>query len=273
MQLSRDLKSNSEFYSAVYDSSSAVWSQYDSQERTKITKYIEELQLFGVNQYNPLLLSVLDDKPQLMLNVARLVWAIAFRFNIIQSGSTGNVERAVADAAMFVRSNPNCNAREIFQKLESLYPSDEIFEESFKIKSISKSAVARYILKEINDKLMEGSAQEVRSDTNQISLEHVLPKKFDPKDWSEFSEEEEVDVADYVNRLGNMTLLTSGVNRRAANNSFAEKLTTYLEEGTDALLISEYIFGQSDWKSSNVEQNQAKLARVAKRVWRVDYQR
>ena len=226
--------------------------------------------LFGVNQYNPLLLSVLDENQTIFPSVLRMVRTFAFRYSVIMGSGTGNIERTFTDAALFVRNNPTCSAKDVFERIEGLYPLDAEFSDAFAERSITQAAVARYILREINNQMEMESVRAVNKSASSINLEHVLPKKFRMDDWQSFSEgRDDIDPNDFKDRLGNMTLLSSSLNRELSNASFAAKLPHY--QATDALSISEIIFESEDWTYSKVEQNQKKLAKVAKQVWRVDY--
>lgn len=269
-QFSLELRKASDIYASLYDPNSSLWSIFEAREREQVQRYLDDLKLFGVNQYNPLLLSVLDENQSIFPSVLRMVRTFAFRYSIIMGSGTGNIERTFTDAALFVRNNPTCSAKEVFERIGDLYPSDDEFCEAFAEKSVTQSAIARYILREINDQIEADSGRTVDKSAYSMNLEHVLPQKYVADDWATFSEGQmEIDPSDYTDRLGNMTLLSSSLNRDVSNKSFSEKLPHY--QASDALSISDAIFESEDWTFSQVEANQKRLAKVAKQVWRVDY--
>ncbi len=267
VSFSRELRDSSDIYSALADPQSSLWTMFDGNQRSKILPLLEDLNLFGVNQYNPLLLATLESNPTIFLSILRMVVAFAFRYSIIAGSGTGNIERNFTEAAVFVRNNTSCSAADVFAKIDHLYPDDNEFFESFKDKSITQSAIARYILRKINDKLEENSGLVVNKDGFAMSLEHILPQKFTDESWGQFSDES--DTADYVYRIGNMTLLTSTINRKAANKSFSEKVELYSD--SELLRISEELASATKWQKLEVENRQARLAKVAKQIWRVDF--
>ena len=269
-RFSLELRKAADVYASLYEPSSELWSIFEAGEREQVQQHLEDLMLFGVNQYNPLLLSVLDENQTIFPSVLRMVRAFAFRYSIIMGSGTGNIERTFTDAALFVRNNPTCSAKDVFERIEGLYPSDAEFSDAFAERSITQAAIARYVLREINNQIEAESGRIVDKSAFSMNLEHVLPKKFNAEEWQAFSEgRDDVDLDDFKDRLGNMTLLSSGLNRDISNKPFAEKLPHY--QAAEALSISEIIFNSEDWTFSKVEQNQKKLAKVAKQVWRVDY--
>ena len=264
---SKELRDSAESYAAFSDPQSAIWEIFDAQDRAKIVDHVEELMLFGVNQYNPLLLSAIEVRPEIFLSVVRSVSAFAFRYSIIMGSGTGNIERTFADAAVFVRNNPNCSAKDVFEKYRHLYPSDQDFRDAFSTKDVSHGALARYILRKINDKMEVGSGLVVDKNGFSMNLEHVLPQKFNRQDWTGFPDD--VDPKDYVHRIGNMTLLSASINRKISNKGFGAKLAEF--QKSDGLKISEDILSQQSWGAAEIDKRQIALAKAAADIWRVDY--
>jgi len=167
-------------------------------------------------------------------------------------------------------SNPACTAAEVFGKIDSLYPSDKEFENSFAEITIKQASMNRYILKKLNDHLDSESGLEVKSDAYAMNLEHILPQKYNSPDWVNFIDIENEEIDEYIHRLGNLTLLPSSTNRKISNSSFLKKKTEgYLTD--NPLKISESILLTEDWTCSKIKDRQAKLAEYAKQIWRVDY--
>ncbi len=270
VQLSRRLRDSSEYYSALHDPEHVTWDLFEGSERSRIKANIDQLVTFNVNQYNPLLLSVIEARPEIFGGVSSMVVAFAYRYSIIMGQGTGNIEKVFASAAQFVRKNPSCSAKDVFDQIKSLYPSDADFRTSFARKQITVSKLARYTLKKLNDHIEGNTGIEAVSDPNSLNLEHILPQKFVPAEWSEFLDDPEAEIEEYMHRIGNMTLLPSGVNRKLANKSFAEKVEgQYFLESP--LKINDTVAEHEVWSTSSIDARQAKLARIAQAVWRVDY--
>lgn len=266
--LSKNLKNNAEYYASLSDADSELWSMFDPMPRSIISKNIRTLNLLGVNQYNPLLLSALSNAPDLFSDILNLVVTFAFRYSIIGAGGTGNIERAFSDAATHLRSKPNSTIEEIFGKVTQLYPKKEQFIADFSGKKIPQSAIARYILRAINDH-SDQSGKIVNPDSYTVNLEHVLPKKFKEEDWEVFRDGEDIEIEDYIDRLGNMTLLKGALNIQSSNKSFAEKKSRYLDH--EPLRVAEYVYAQETWTYRNVDENQRLMAELAAEIWDLPY--
>lgn len=264
---SRELRDSSDSYAALSDPQSALWTAFSGPDQEKIRDHLEDLILFGVNQYNPLLLSCLEANPSIFPSVLRLVKVFAFRYSMIMGSGTGNIERNFSEAAVFVRNNKDCSAKDVFEKVKHLYPDDDDFADAFAEKSITTSSLARYILRSINDRMEAQSGLVVNKNAFSMNLEHVLPQKFDKNEWKGFSAD--VDPSHFVHRLGNMTILSAGINRKVSNADFATKLAEYKK--STGLKISDDVFSEKEWTEAKVLDRQKRMAKIANEVWRVDY--
>lgn len=77
----------------------------------------------------------------------------------------------------------------------------------------------------------------------------------------------DVDPAEYVFRIGNLTLLTARVNRDVADKSFAEKKQIALD--SSELPINEFFRDLTNWSEREIEQRQDSLAKTALECWRL----
>lgn len=262
-KLSRDLRDSAEYYAALSDPSHDTWSQFAPEARLRIVEGIEELTIFNVNQYNPLLLATLESNPSEFESVLRLVVSFAYRYSIILGSGTGNIEKNFTIAALHMREKKSATAAEIFEKIKHLYPSDEDFKDAFSEKSLTQSALARYTLRKINDHLEHKSGSIANKNAFALNVEHVFPQKPDMIDWPEFTN---FDPTEWIYRLGNMTLLSSSLNKKVSNASFAEKLQKGYLLGKP-LPISERVFNASAWTPSEIQSRQGEMAELAVRIW------
>ncbi len=267
-KLSRNLRESAEYYAALHDPEAELWTMYDAIARREIARGIDSLATFRVNQYNPLLLSALQNAPDVFPKVLEMVVVFAFRYSIIGSGGTGNIEKAFSNAAVHLRKNPQSSIEDIFADVSHLYPHSEQFRSDFSEKSVTQSAIARYILRKINDHVEDGS-KIVNPDSFVVNLEHILPKKYLEIHWAKFADGADVEPDEYVDRLGNMTLLKVGLNSQSSNKSFADKLAFY--KAHEPLPIAKYVYGCEEWNYRTVDENQKGMAEIAEVVWRLPY--
>lgn len=230
----------------------------------EVRGYLEALALFKVTQFRPVALAAMEqDNEQLIERGLRMLMVISFRYTVISALSTGNLEKVYTDAALAIRRGKIRHPTELFGHLRDVYVDDGRFVQDFASKRMKKPRIARYILAKINDFIQQQPELTV---SDRVTLEHILPRS--PGDeWKESVPLNE-DVLDYVDRIGNLTLLEKGRNRKIGNAGFAEKRKVFEES---YLTINRDIVTKEHWTYQEIEERSKELARYAKSVWRLDY--
>lgn len=260
-----NLQEAAEVYSAFENSQSPVWDLYDS----NLKKDIDRLNLFKVSQCYSVLLAAKESLTEdLFPKVLRIIVILSFRYNVICKYNPSKLESAYSKLAKYIRENQPKSAKLIFKEIQDFYPSDNDFEKAFLDKSltVSDTKLARYILIEINNYYMENKELVANPNATELNLEHILPQK--PSDtWlSAFSK---IDPNQYINRLGNMTLLDSSVNRKLGNTSFKDKCTKAF--ASSQLEITKEILNYDVWGPQQIEERQKKMAKAACKIWSLNY--
>lgn len=268
IKLLRDLSASATDYVAIGDYS--LWpdeNAYDSQFEASLN----DLKLFRVIQCHPLLLnaSQLFKSPKEIARTFRVVSNFSFRYFVIGNQSPGSLERESGRIAYGIRNGDLSGPKDVADALRAISP-DRNFKSDFELAAIPKSRakIARYILTKINNHLAKASSKSgaeliVNPNAREVNLEHVLPQKFDTAWRSSFSGG--INPSDFVDRLGNLTLLTTKVNTDAANKSFIEKKRIAFKDST--LLINSAFRKISKWGDEEIEKRQSDLAKEALKVW------
>lgn len=268
MYLSQALLDAAHYYGSFEDVDSDWWGDFDASDQRSIRTSLEELKLFRITQCYPLLLAVIEKAPQLFPRVLRMVISFSFRYSIIGGRSSNSLEQPFSDAALSLRGTSDPTFHDVFSHLQALYPDDQEFKKDFGEREILSGPLARYILVRINDDLARESGLKTIDNPDIVNLEHILPRKFDQKpEWIAAFGMPEEEVAQFVNRIGNLTLLRSSLNRKLQNETFGKKLTEYKKQ---PLQISESVVSQSEWNGKTIEDRQLILAKLAAKIWRVD---
>ena len=101
-------------------------------------------------------------------------------------------------------------------------------------------------------------------DLDEGTIEHILPENRDSHWSSQFSEEEH---SNFIYSLGNLTLLEPIKNSKdAARQPFNEKLKVY---NTSRFAMTKDIKG-SEWSVKMIKHRQAKLAKIAAGIWKIE---
>jgi uncharacterized protein with ParB-like and HNH nuclease domain len=135
-------------------------------------------------------------------------------------------------------------------------PEDSTFLEAFSKAAITRTATVRYILRELEHRRRQTEELEV-STPSRVHVEHIYPQTPLPTErWEQHNQ--------FVNRLGNLTLLSKRINTTIKNASFAAKKPFFAQ--SEILLTSE--LGNFDsWSPEGVVSRQAAMAKDAVKVW------
>ena len=126
----------------------------------------------------------------------------------------------------------------------------------------------RYVLLRLDTKLSEKVAS---YDHKTVTIEHVLPQHPSPEsEWVKVFPSKEIRQR-YVNRLGNLVLLSQGKNMIAANYDFEEKKKKYFfsKEGISPFALTTQVLSFREWSPTTIEQRQSQLIMVLKQLWRL----
>ncbi|MCI0539027.1 MAG: DUF262 domain-containing HNH endonuclease family protein [Verrucomicrobiales bacterium] len=266
----KDLAGSARDYAKISDYS--LWPDDDAYDAA-FEQTLNDLRLFRVTQCNPILLNAMHwfDKPKDVTKVFRTVANFSFRYFIIGNQSPGNLERVSNGIAAGIRTGEYATAGKVAEAFRAINP-DASFRSDFKLAVIPKARakIARYTLAKLANFMAKqsgksGGEQITNPDAKQVTLEHVSSQSLTAPWTKNFTKG--VNPADYVYRLGNLTLLKAKVNREAADESFQNKQTIALNDST--LAINQHFKGLSQWTDIEIEKRQEELAKIAEEVWKL----
>ena len=156
------------------------------------------------------------------------------------------------------------------KELFELLPPFEVFKDSFMSIAYKKNAaqareLVRYILDSVNSHMAE--TKETLIDPYNVNIEHILPQS--PENEWGLSKQE---VANYVNLLGNLTLVDKRINSQAGNESLEKKLDVLEKSRLPVTLqvVADIRESNQPWGKSQIAQRQSELAELAyNTVWRI----
>jgi Protein of unknown function (DUF1524) len=120
----------------------------------------------------------------------------------------------------------------------------------------------------LDAKLSEGTAS---YDYEATSVEHVLPQRPSPDSkWVEWFPTRELREK-YVNRLGNLVLLSRVKNMKAANYDFNDKKQKYFRssDGISPFVLTMQVLNHQEWTPAVIERRQNQLMGILKQLWRL----
>ncbi|MBM4312940.1 MAG: DUF262 domain-containing protein [Deltaproteobacteria bacterium] len=258
------LRKRADLYAALSNPEHTYWTDAPSDVRD----YLEPLSLFKVAQYRPVLFSAMEvANVELVTKILRLLLVVSYRYTVISQLGTGNLESIYTECALAIRSGKAKGIKDVFTSLRSAYVDDHRFTADFTVRQFTNSGIARYTLAQINDHLESDPERHVAERSGRVTLEHILPKN-PGKAWGSVSAKGN-DITEFLDRIGNLTLLEKGKNRGLGNAGFKEKK----EKGyaMSGLAINKYLHDKDTWTSESIVARSQILAKLAKDVWRADY--
>lgn len=264
--LYREIKSNIEandvdsleFTRQLCDSSSLyrdiVSSQHEDEEIAALLSDINEL---GAKVLFPPLLSAFDMAVE--EEIKPFIWSLLVTFirhTVICLKENSHLENIMYSIAKEVRESPDL--WKYIERMKDFAPDDETFTQSFKTVSINKRASVRYILRLLEQNIRTTEELDV-APPPRVHVEHIYPQTPEAgQKWEKHSE--------FLNRLGNLTLLSRRLNTAIRNSVFEQKKPYY--EQSELLLTKNIAANFTEWKPECVMNRQEEIATYGSTIWK-----
>ncbi|MHB2021366.1 MAG: HNH endonuclease family protein, partial [Candidatus Xenobia bacterium] len=177
-------------------------------------------------------------------------------------------ERVFQEAARAMLDGAVKTAAGLFSIVRDVYIEDARFEQDFarlELKSGgSFKKLVRYVLARLET---DACGRHCDPESDPGTVEHVLPEH-PSDDWETCIPRSH--WPRLAHRLGNLCLLEASLNRRVGNASYPDKLKAYAES---QYTLTRTIADEAPeaWSIATIEARQARLARRAVHIWRLDY--
>lgn len=250
----------------------------------KIYEAVFSIRLMKVSQCYVLLLSILRNYNRLGFDPYRIIQLIekfTFQYSVVCKLPGNRVEKIYSKYALEIedaaKDGPNEKAtrklQSIFSRLEKELkgeaPSETVFMEHFSGLELKYSDESRRLIKYILGRINEyyQKTDEYLINFNTVNIEHLLPQNPD-KEWKLNKK----DIKGYVNKIGNLTLLSHILNSKAQNGIISEKMS---ELKNSELAITKKLVNQLEelncqWGEELINDRQRELAEIAfKAVWAI----
>ncbi|MFC1749668.1 DUF262 domain-containing protein [Pseudomonadota bacterium] len=269
----------SQWYNKLLEVSEDDWK--DIKHGVRITRAVTALRLMNVTQCHVLFLSLMRNYDKLGTDPVR-VFEVVESFTLNHAAvcklPANKVEKIYSRCAREIEhcvnnEPPKRVAGEVQSILEKLRrdlvserPSYELFEQRFMNLSYGLSQQKRQLVKYVLSKINSlGHTGEHKIDFDNVNIEHVLPQT-PAKEWHLTRS----DVKPYVNKLGNLTLVSKTFNSRVGNKVIKEKKKELVKSEirmTQELVASLEENGNR-WGQDEIEERQRELAGIAyNKVW------
>ena len=166
----------------------------------------------------------------------------------------------------------------IKRKLAKDFPDDQEFQEKFSEADFRREINrAKYILEILEYDLIKDKGEFVIQSGSAVHLEHIIPQTIDTKkskkefgNWAEYLGENSLERhKEFVNKIGNFTLLAGTLNIIASNNPFHDKLSEYAKSNIQMTKDICTEFNDKDFTFEIVSKRSKDIAQKAVEIWRL----
>lgn len=220
--------------------------------------YLNSLKSMGVNKCFPLLLTSIRklSKTESFQKICQAIDSLSFRHSILRKDPK-ELEKFYYQISELLNER---NIDEVIAKIKEHinFKENEKFKQEFILASL-KFPVAKMIL----DRITRKHSESIDWSNKDTHIEHIMPQKPDGE-WKDLFDKDDSEYKDYLNRLGNLTILQDKKNIRARNKDFKIKKEYYLQS---RLLITKNIANYDNWTYNTIMERQEYLFEESKEFW------
>jgi uncharacterized protein with ParB-like and HNH nuclease domain len=249
----------------------------------KIYNSLMAIRYMGVSQCYVFLLAILRNYERMGTDPARIFQIIenfSFQYHVVSKLPGNRVEKIYSKYALDLEEIINsATDKSVSGKVQSLFtrfekelrelaPTKSLFIDEFEKISYrnaeSQRKLVKYILSRIDGHLR--TTDENKIDFYNVNIEHILPQNPN-KDWKVDKKE----IKPYVNKLGNLTLLSKKINSKVQNGTIEQKLPDFekSELPINSSLIQD-LKKTKKWGEKEIIKRQKALAEIAYNdVWKM----
>ncbi len=224
-ELKDTLLHEGKIYAALLEETDSLW-----QNNPEISDVLGELNYLGFKQQLPLFLSahicLFQDSVDKFKELLKTYLVFSVRRNIFMRKSPSEFEEEHSRWARQIREDPSKIDEiigELKDEIRKAYSINDQIDRGLEL----KDKHAKYILWKINDAITPSNL--TKCYRNDPTLEHVIPKSPEAW-WSNLLRQKNMRHEDFINKLGNLTLLSKEENSDLGNTEYPTKKRTYIEK-------------------------------------------
>lgn len=203
------------------------------------------------------------------IDIIKMIETFAIRRGIC-GWSTNTIDRIYTNLTTINLTEEDYKDK-IKEILREEAPLDSEFGDKFRSNSFRQSNQTKYILEQLEYYLTKDTGEKTVSNRSNVHIEHIMPQTITTKssknqfgDWQVYLGEDSDKHKEYVNRIGNLTLLGAALNIKVSNNPFEAKKLYYT--GSDMYMTRE-LCNYNEWKITEIEERSDKLTQLALKIW------
>lgn len=250
LAFSRELKDASEVYRNI------MAARHDDREIETLLHDIVELGA-GAKILYPVLLSIFKyvDTPE-QTRIIRALVHLFVRHSVIAELENSRLENVIYRVATMLGANGDVADAIAYMAIAA--PIDETVVAAFQRLTITHSSTRRYLLRRLEDVTRTTEELQVSSPAR-VHVEHIYPQN--PREGERLDNHNQL-----INRIGNLTLLSSRLNMAIRNGNFGEKKLAYAQS---EILITKALEEYDEWNAETIATRQTALADLTPTAWEI----
>jgi uncharacterized protein with ParB-like and HNH nuclease domain len=220
--------------------------------------FLNSLKSMGVNKCFPLLLSAIKKlNDENFDKISKGIDSLTFRHSILRKDPK-ELERFYYLLSESLIDDSSIS--DIFNKIKDHinFKEEDKFKNEF-IYASPKGSISKMIL----DRITRKHSESVDWSNKDAHIEHIMPQK-PAGEWKVMFDKDPEEYKDYLNRLGNLTILQDKKNIKAKNKDFIEKKEYYEES---RLTITNNLSDFTNWDYDAILKRQEYLYEQSKDIW------
>ena len=195
--------------------------------------------------------------PENFNSICKHIDSLTFRHSILRKDPK-ELERFYYQLSESITDDENI--RSVISKIKdhANFREEDKFKREF-ISASPKSSVSRMIL----DRITKNQGEGVDWSNKDVHIEHIMPQN-PIEEWKLLFDNDKIEYEDYLNRLGNLTILQDRLNIRASNNSFNTKKEFYK---SSHLAITNSLTKYNNWGYDQILKRQEELYELSRDIW------
>ena len=263
VQFSKELRDASEIYSKL------ITNNFPNKDINKHLKNLEKIRSFPTYIFlMPLFRKNVTNKDR--VEIISILETFMLRRNVCEY-RTGELDDIFSNLVSLIGKKDI--VKNIKDSLKVHLPGNDEFKEKIMTHNFKGGLEnrAKYVLEQLEYELINKTG-EIKID--EVHLEHIIPQTIDTKisrdeygDWISYLGKNAIERhREYVNRIGNLTILAESINISISNNPYAAKVKEYKKSNIklNKIIIRKY----KEFRFEQVEERSEEIAKKAVRIWK-----
>lgn len=270
-ELLQDMAETSELYVDILNCE--VSEDFRRGKIVELNNKLEAVQIKN-DRIRTLLLRIIQDYESAddVIEALSILEVLNIRAKVTGRGSNTSRDRFWSRTSSRLSNEDNKN-QYLRRLVKSRAPSDAVLIDRMQDRDFKRNNFTKYLLDQIEQRHYMKSSGKTISGRSTVDIEEIAPrqaftaKKYSP--WKQYLDCSQEEFDEYKNRIGNLTLLESSLNRAVGDDPYNYKRQHYLNDTEFKMAVAigeEY----EDWNIEKIKDRSKEMAEITAEIWSID---